>query len=109
MARIPASKRDGGGMTAVLTEEEREEALGHLPHWVYDADRRALYRQFRLKTFSEAMGMMMRIALEAEKADHHPEWTNVYNRLDIWLTTHDAGGVSARDVALAGKIDKIAV
>ncbi|MGE4429247.1 MAG: 4a-hydroxytetrahydrobiopterin dehydratase [Sphingobium sp.] len=99
-------------MTAVLTQQEREEALGRLPQWAYDADRNALYRPFRLKTFSEAMGLMMRVALAAEKADHHPEWTNVYNRVEIWLTTHDAddgaGGVSARDVALAREIDAIA-
>lgn len=95
-------------MTAVLTQQEREEALGQLHHWTYDADRKALYRGLRLRTFSEAMGLMMRVALAAEKADHHPEWTNVYNRVDIWLTTHDAGGVTARDVALAGKIDAIA-
>lgn len=91
-----------------LNEEQRAEALSRLPLWSYDAERRALYRQIIASDFSEAFALMIRIALEAEKADHHPEWSNVYNRLDIWLTTHNADGVSARDVALAETIDRFA-
>ncbi len=62
-------------------------------------------RSFRFGNFVEAFGFMTKVALLAEKADHHPEWSNVYNRVEIRLTTHDAGGLSKRDVALAAKID----
>lgn len=94
-------------MIPALTEIERSDAAASLISWTYDVERRAFYRQLRLKDFSEAIGVMMRVALEAEKMDHHPEWANVYNRIDIWLTTHDAGDVSTRDVALAKVIDGI--
>lgn len=95
-------------MIEALTEPARARALAELPHWTYDGERRALYRKFLLADFTEAMGLMTRIALHAEKADHHPEWFNVYNRLEIWLTTHDAGGVSDRDLHMARLIDGIA-
>lgn len=89
-----------------LTSEQRTAALASLPAWTYDEKRQALYRKITLKDFSEALSLMMRVGLEAEKAEHHPEWTNVYNRLEIWLTTHDAGNqVSERDVRLAKVID----
>lgn len=88
-----------------LTPQERTLALAELSSWEYDQRRRAFYREIRLADFAEAMGLMMRIAIEAEKADHHPEWTNVYNRLEIWLTTHDAGDVSLRDIELARVVD----
>lgn len=90
-----------------LTSGQRADALRTLPGWNYDEPRRALYRRVMLADFSEAFALMTRIALIAEKSDHHPEWSNVYNRLDIWLTTHDAGDVSARDVAMAGAIDRM--
>ena len=96
-------------MIATLSDTEREAALRDLQGWAYDAERRALFREFRFASFSEAFGAMTRIAMEAEKADHHPEWTNVYNRLSIWLTTHEAGGLTRRDIALAGVIDRLAV
>lgn len=92
-------------MVSPLTIEQRTAALAALPGWSYDVARRALYRKITLKDFSAALGLIVRIALEAEKADHHPEWANVYNRLEIWLTTHDAGDVSERDVRLAKVID----
>lgn len=88
-----------------LAPDALEAALKDLPAWRYDAERSALFRGLVLEDFSEAMGLMVRIGIEAEKADHHPEWTNVYNRLDIWLTTHDASGVSDRDLNLARRID----
>lgn len=95
-------------MTAALTSSEREAALKPLVGWVFDEERNALYRRFDLHDFSEAFGLMARIALEAEKANHHPEWRNVYNCLEIWLTTHDAGNaVSLRDVMLAERINSI--
>jgi 4a-hydroxytetrahydrobiopterin dehydratase len=95
-------------MVAALTTEQRANALASLPQWTYDAGRRAFYRRIVLKDFSAVIGLMVRVALEAEKADHHPEWSNVYNKLEIWLTTHDAGGdVSERDVKLAKIIDAL--
>src|SRR3546814_10693629 len=87
-------------MVAKLTEEERKEALADLSGWVYDAKRDAITRSFRFDDFNGAFGYMAQVALLAEKADHHPEWFNVYNRVDILLTTHDADGLSNRDVKL---------
>jgi len=95
------------GVVQQLNEEERTSALSGLSGWAFDEDRNAIYRKLQFGDFSEAFGFMARVALEAEKADHHPEWANVYNTLDIWLTTHDADGVSARDVALATKINQM--
>ncbi|WP_207491930.1 4a-hydroxytetrahydrobiopterin dehydratase [Aridibaculum aurantiacum] len=67
-----------------------------------------LYRQFTFKDFSEAFAFMTRVAIEAEKANHHPLWTNVYNKVEIWLSTHDAGGVvTEKDHQLAAQIDKL--
>ena len=90
-----------------LTDAERDEALAGLPEWRLRADGLAIEREFRFKTFSEAWAFMSRVALLAEKQDHHPEWSNVYNRVAIMLTTHDAGGLSERDVKLARAIDKL--
>jgi 4a-hydroxytetrahydrobiopterin dehydratase len=92
-------------MVAKLTGAERAAALGELSGWAPAADRDAIVKKFKFRDFVEAFGFMTRVALLAEKADHHPEWSNVYNRVDILLTTHDAGGLSARDVALAKAID----
>jgi len=78
-----------------------------LPQWRLVEGRDAIQRSFRFRDFSEAWGFMTRAALLAEKADHHPEWFNVYNRVDVVLTTHDAGGLSARDVALAAAMDRL--
>ncbi|MFC7475760.1 4a-hydroxytetrahydrobiopterin dehydratase [Dankookia sp. GCM10030260] len=76
-----------------------------LPDWTLAAGRDAIHRGFRFRDFSEAWGFMARVALLAEAQDHHPEWSNVWNRVEILLTTHDAGGLSARDVRLAQAID----
>ncbi len=91
-----------------LDASERETALAGLGGWSYDAEARGIRRTFRFKDFAEAFGFMSRVAILAEKADHHPEWFNVYNRVEILLTTHDAGGLSERDVALATAIDGFA-
>jgi 4a-hydroxytetrahydrobiopterin dehydratase len=94
-------------MIEQLSEKERAEALDTLGEWDYDEARDAITRQFVFADFSEAFAFMARVALLAEKADHHPEWSNVWNRVDILLTTHDAGGLSARDVGLARAIDTL--
>ncbi len=90
---------------ARLTQAECNAALAELPGWSLSADGLAILREFKFADFSEAFGFMARVALAAEKADHHPEWSNVYNRVQITLTTHDAGGLSKRDVAMARAID----
>lgn len=92
---------------ARLTPAERDAALADLPQWSLRADGLAIERELRFADFSAAFGFMARVALHAEKADHHPEWSNVYNRVAITLTTHDAGGLSARDVAMARAIDAL--
>jgi 4a-hydroxytetrahydrobiopterin dehydratase len=90
-----------------LTDAERSEALAALPEWTLRADGLAIERQFRFRDFNQAFGFMTRVALLADKHDHHPEWSNVYNRVEITLTTHDAGGLSVRDVKIATAIDKL--
>lgn len=92
----------------MLSETEREEALASLTGWTLDPLRDAIVKSFRFKDFGEAFAFMTRVALEAEKADHHPEWSNVWNRVDILLSTHSAGGLTGKDVALARKIEAIA-
>lgn len=88
-----------------LSDEDRADALDALPDWDYDEARDAISRSFTFKDFPEAFAFMTRVALYAEKHDHHPEWSNVWNRVDILLTTHDAGGLSTRDVAMAEAIE----
>jgi 4a-hydroxytetrahydrobiopterin dehydratase len=91
-----------------LSESERTDALAGLAGWTFDAGRNGIVKRFVFADFGTAFAFMTRVALEAEKADHHPEWSNVWNRVDILLSTHDAGGVTAKDVALATKIEAIA-
>lgn len=91
-----------------LTEAERDRALSGLPEWSLRDDKLAIVRKFKFADFSQAFAFMTRVALIAEKLDHHPEWSNVYNRVEITLTTHDAGGLSQRDVAMAKAIDALA-
>jgi 4a-hydroxytetrahydrobiopterin dehydratase len=88
-----------------LNDEDRAAALDALDEWDYDESRDAITRRFTFADFSEAFAFMTRVALLAEKADHHPEWSNVWNRVDIALTTHDAGGLSHKDVAMAEAIE----
>ena len=92
-------------MVEKLAGDARRDALATLDSWAEVEDRDAIQKSFRFQDFNEAFGFMGRIALMAEKMDHHPEWFNVYNRVDITLSTHDAGGVSERDIALAKFID----
>ena len=91
-----------------LTDAERDAALAVLPGWALRDDGAAFVRTFAFADFSEAFGFMARAALYAEKADHHPEWFNVYNRVDVTLTTHDADGISQRDVAMAQALSALA-
>ena len=84
-----------------------EGKLAGLPAWELAPDGKSISRALRFADFSAAFGFMTRVALKAETMDHHPEWSNVYNRVSITLTTHDAGGITARDIALAGFIDSL--
>lgn len=90
-----------------LTDAESADALQSLPEWRLAGDGTGIERSFAFADFVEAFGFMSRVALLAEQADHHPEWSNVYNRVEIRLTTHDAGGMSRRDIALATQIDAL--
>lgn len=94
-------------MVEKLSSGRREEALGGLKGWIYDEAADCISRVFKFKSFSEAFGFMARVALEAQKADHHPDWANLYDSVTIRLSTHDAGGLSERDIALAQAIDKL--
>ena len=91
-----------------LSAQEIESGLQALPGWSHDPSAAALRRSFKFRDFGEAFGFMTRVALAAEKADHHPEWSNVWNRVDIALTTHSAGGITRKDLDLAKSIDEIA-
>jgi 4a-hydroxytetrahydrobiopterin dehydratase len=95
-------------MVEKLNATERAGLSSTLPEWKLLEGRDAITRAFRFKDFSEAWGFMARVALLAEAQDHHPEWFNVWNRVEITLSTHDAGGLSARDIRLAQSIDAIA-
>ena len=90
-------------MVTKLTPDEVTTAMANLPGWTLNAD--GIDRTYKFVDFTQAFAFMARVALLAEKADHHPEWSNVYNRVEIRLTTHDAGGLSLRDFALARAID----
>jgi 4a-hydroxytetrahydrobiopterin dehydratase len=92
-------------MVAKLSDAERAALLPGLAGWTHDAARNGIVKSYRFRDFTEAFAFMARVALLAEKADHHPEWSNVWNKVDILLTTHDAGGLSMRDIELARAID----
>ena len=95
-------------MAAKLSADARKTALGKLKGWSDIKDRDAITKKFEFKDFNQAFGFMARAALAAEKMDHHPEWFNVYNKIEVTLSTHDAGGVTELDVKLAEAMDKIA-
>jgi 4a-hydroxytetrahydrobiopterin dehydratase len=95
-------------MTSKLSGQARADALATLGGWSEVPGRDAIGRSFSFADFNQAWGFMTRVALAADKADHHPEWANVYNKVEIILSTHNAGGVSDKDVALAKFIDSIA-
>lgn len=89
------------------SQEETKLALESLADWSLVADREAISRTYKFKTFSDAFGFMTRSALVAEKMDHHPEWFNVYNKVDVTLSTHDAGGITELDIKLASEMDRL--
>lgn len=91
-----------------LEPYELQEAMARLPHWTHDPERAALVRSFIFPDFPEAFAFMTQMAILSEKQDHHPEWFNVHRRVDVTLTTHDAEGVSARDIAWARVADLVA-
>ena len=88
-------------MAEKLTQEERTAALAKLPEWKMAEDREAIHRQFKFPNFNAAFAFMTKVAMLAEKIDHHPEWSNVYNRVEVTLTTHDAKGITVLDVKIA--------
>ena len=92
-------------MAAKLNMQERESALAEIGQWEWDVKRDAIARSFTFQDFSAAFAFMTRVALAAEKADHHPEWSNVWNKVFVLLTTHDAGGLTQEDIDLAKVID----
>jgi 4a-hydroxytetrahydrobiopterin dehydratase len=96
-------------MVERLSAEARKSALQGLPGWSEVAGRDAIARTFTFKDFNEAFGFMSRAALIAEKSDHHPEWRNVYRTVEVVLSTHDAGGVTSRDIDLAKAMNAIAL
>ena len=91
-------------MTDTLTGADRERLIATCPGWTLAADGKSVSANLEFANFSDAWGFMSEIAIEAEKLDHHPEWSNVYNRVAITLTTHDADGITSRDQALADRI-----
>ncbi|HUI13150.1 MAG TPA: 4a-hydroxytetrahydrobiopterin dehydratase [Xanthobacteraceae bacterium] len=95
-------------MTQKLEGEARKDALARLKGWSEVSGRDAITKKFVFADFNEAFGFMTRAALVAEKLDHHPEWFNVYKTVDVTLSTHDAGGLTERDIKLAQAMDKIA-
>jgi len=101
-------KKMEASMVERLTAEARRSALQGLSGWSETSGREAIARTFTFKDFNEAFGFMARAALVAEKNDHHPEWRNVYKTVEVVLATHDAGGVTARDIKLAEAMNAIA-
>ena len=95
-------------MVRKLDDAQRSALLARFPEWTHEPSRDAITRQFKFDDFARAFGFMASIAIIAEKMDHHPEWSNVYNRVDILLTTHDADGLSERDAKLAEAIEALA-
>ncbi|MCP5220543.1 MAG: 4a-hydroxytetrahydrobiopterin dehydratase [Zoogloeaceae bacterium] len=94
--------------TKRLTENVLVQNLAGLDGWQLNTDKTAISRSFRFRDFNAAFGFMSQIALMAERLDHHPDWSNVYNRVDVALTTHDAGGLSEKDMVMARFINDLA-
>ena len=95
-------------MSEKLTGDERAKALAEIGDWEEVEDRDAIQRVYKFKNFNQAFGFMSRSAMKAEKMDHHPEWFNVYATVEVTLSTHDAGGLTRKDIELAKYMDKVA-
>ena len=95
-------------MTTKLSGQTRTDALATLKGWNAVPGRDAIGKSFKFADFNEAWGFMTRVALAADKADHHPEWSNVYNKVEIVLSTHDAGGVTLNDCICAARVESLA-
>jgi 4a-hydroxytetrahydrobiopterin dehydratase len=95
-------------MTSLLTGDDRRKAVADLPGWRDVTGRDAISRTYKFGSFNAAFGFMTRVAMIAETMDHHPEWSNVYNRVEVLLATHSAGGVTQKDIALAKAMDRVA-
>jgi 4a-hydroxytetrahydrobiopterin dehydratase len=95
-------------MRTLIPEGERAAVMAAIPEWQAVDGRDAIFRSIKFDDFTSAFGFMTEVALAAEKLDHHPEWFNVYSRVDITLSTHDAGGLTALDIKLATFIDRVA-
>ena len=95
-------------MTAKLNAAERQASLADLPGWTIEPNRDAIVKTFVFRDFVEAFGFMSQVALVAERMDHHPEWSNVYKTVNVLLTTHDAGGLTSKDITLAREMEKFA-
>ncbi|GMH63535.1 hypothetical protein TL16_g03736 [Triparma laevis f. inornata] len=102
---LPSSRRSMSSLPYAFTPEQRAENVAQLKKWKEVAGRDAIMREFMFMDFSEAWSFMSRTSLLAEKIDHHPEWFNVYNTVSVTLTTHDTGGVSAKDIEMAKAMD----
>ena len=94
-------------MVPKLDDAQRAALFARFPDWAHEPERDAITRRFQFDDFARAFGFMASVAIMAEKMDHHPEWSNVYNRIDILLTTHDAEGLSERDAKLAEAIERL--
>ena len=94
-------------MVQKLDDDARTALLARFPQWNHEPTRDAITRRFTFDDFAQAFGFMTSVAIIAEKMDHHPEWSNVYNRVDMLLTTHDADGLSERDAKLAEAIERL--
>jgi 4a-hydroxytetrahydrobiopterin dehydratase len=95
-------------MPMILSADQADKALNALPGWKKSIDGKGIEKQFGFKNFKQAFAFMMRVAEIAEQMNHHPEWKNVYNKVDVRLTTHDAGGFTEKDVKLAAAMEKAA-
>jgi 4a-hydroxytetrahydrobiopterin dehydratase len=103
----PGQDRAGQDRRVPKMAKITEADLASLPHWTIDAAAKSIHRELRFADFNEAWGFMTRVALLAEKQDHHPEWSNVWNTVHITLSTHDAGGLTDKDITLARAIDAL--
>ena len=95
-------------MRSVLSTDDLSALAHDLPDWTLESDRKAISRTFKFADFKQAFTFMTRVAAEADRMDHHPEWSNVYNTVSIRLTTHDSGGLTKSDIKLAEEIDRAA-